>query len=775
MNISIQSIKYHMLNKQAILVVACLVYFMPIQSFSKTISGYIIDKNSNQAVQFATISIVDENVSTTSNRQGFFTLETEAKKVKLLIKHISFYQKIIDLDTLAKEDIQIYLIPKSIQQDEVIVSASFYEQTAESITQPVSVISYSDIQNNMNSNLIDMVASQPGFSQVWEYHSPVILRGLNSERLLIMKDGNRRIGTFPGGYFGQDMNIYDVKKVEIMKGPASVIYGNGAISGIINVISNEPLGNKGFEGDIYSGYGSNNNEFVEVAKLTYRAPNFGISINGKFRHTEDMIYGNGEIAKNSNVEDKDFALNSCYKFSDKHKINLNATYHYGDWGKPRGFNGATKYFTKIRNKEENIHTNFAYSYTPYTFIEKIGLNLYFDHGKRDYYNYKNTIYDELNNLDLVHYKNTYGGGRAYIVMKLDSNNRMTLGSDAYIFSLDNPVEYFDFLNNSYGQAPGYKGAGQRNIGAFVHEEWKYSQKFKTVAGIRYDYTEVTEGEHAGSSSMQTAKRNALSGNIGFVYSPLQNMHLTTNIGRAFRMPTTEELFTTTISCKGIKQGNPNLKPEYSWNFDVGFHGSSFQEKFKYDLALFYNKLDNFIVEYAPDRAPDIDFTFSNTQAWLAGGELSTSYRFDNILKPSNNLILSLGLSYVYGVDLSQDYDNAPLFGMPPLKTNFDIIYHSFLNNNFLTSYNIKLGTELASSQNRVAKIPENTDGGPWGYQPSEAYCIFNFSFGTNFDRIVCKPKLRFIVQNILDNDYKPFGSYIPAMGRNFKIVLIVKI
>ncbi len=618
--------------------------------------------------------------------------------------------------------------------------------------------------------MIDMVASTPGFTQVWEYHSPIILRGLNSNRLIIMKDGNQRIGTFPGGYFGQDMNIYDTKKVEIIKGPASVIYGSGAISGIINVISDEPFGINKNSVQLHSGYGSNNNEFLEMIKLCQKKEKFGISMNAKYRKTDDMVYGSGEIAENSNVEDRDISINTGYKFSDKHKIILNANYHYGDWGKPRGFNGPTKRFTEVRNEEENVHTDIAYTYSPRKFVESIHLNMYYDNGWRDYYQYKySTVSGNLSSLDLVHYKDNYGGGRFYTILNIAKNNKLTTGVDGYVFRLDNPTDVFDYYNNTQGRMEGYSNAGQQNFGLFINDEWNINPKIRIVSGIRYDLAEVVEGQ-SSENTERTENRKAVSGNAGMVYSFNENAHFSFNAGRAFRMPTTEELFTKVISCKGIKLGNPDLLPEYSWNFDVGFRGNALNQNFKYDFALFYNLLEDFINETPVANNPDIDFTYKNTDAKLMGGEMSASYGFNNVFKPSNKLNIGLGAAYVYGIDMSKN-NNDPLFGMPPFKTTGIIDYRGLINRKWLTGYSIKFETEYAAAQNRIAAIPEGTDGGPWGYIPSDPHTVFNLSLGFNSNSLPGSPKLRFIVKNIFDTDYQLFGSYIPAMGRNFKVLL----
>ncbi|MCD6354828.1 MAG: TonB-dependent receptor, partial [Prolixibacteraceae bacterium] len=693
------------------------------------------------------------------------------KQTIIIVSHINYYKKeIIINDSLLSKNLEIYLQPKAIQLSDVVISAGLYEQALEKLTTPANLITHREIVDNMNSNMIDMVATTPGFTQVWEYHSPIILRGLNSNRLIIMKDGNRRIGTFPGGYFGQDMNIYDTKKVEIIKGPASVIYGSGAISGIINVISNEPFGDNKNSIQLHSGYGSNNNEFLEMIKLCHKKEKYGISINGKYRKTDNMMYGSGEIAENSNVEDRDIAVNTGYKFSDKHKIILNANYHYGDWGKPRGFNGPTKRFTEIRNEEENLHTDIAYTYSPKKFVESVNLNLYYDNGWRDYYQYKySTVSGKLSTLDLVHYKDDYGGGRFFTILNVAKNNKITTGVDGYIFRLDNPTDVFDYYNNTQGQIEGYTNAGQQNIGMFINDEWDISKKLRFVSGIRYDIAQVVEGQNIENTE-RTENRNALSGNAGMVYSLNDNTHFSFNAGRAFRMPTTEELFTKIISCKGIKVGNPDLLPEYSWNFDVGFRGFAINEKLKYDFSLFYNLLEGFINEAPVANNPDVDFTYKNTDAKLMGGEMSASYRFVNVLAPSNTLNLGLGAAYVYGIDLSgENYE--PLFGMPPFKTTGELNYRGLINKKWITGYTLKFETEYAATQNRIASIPEGTEGGPWGYIPSDPHTVFNFSLGLNSNSLPGYPKLRFIMKNILDTDYQPFGSYIPAMGRNFKLLL----
>ena len=763
-----------MVNKKTIFIFS----FIFISSFflqaQRNISGIVLASHSNEPVPFANVSIANTSTGTTTNSAGEFGFSVNIdNKVTLIVSHINYYKKEIIIDFGKKEqNLKILLTPKSEQIEEIIVSATLSEKPLKKATLPASIITQREISNHFYSNLADMLAGTPGFAQIWEYHSPLLLRGMNSNRMLVMKNGNRRIGTFPGGYFGQDMNIYDAYKTEIIKGPGSVIHGSGAISGIINIISPKPYGRNETNIKVISGYGSNNNEWLEGIRLCHKKETFGITAHGKWRKTDEYIYGNGEKARNSNVEDKDFSLSAGIKISNRQHIILRTDYHQGNWGKPRGFNGPEKYFTKIRNEEENLHTSISYKITPASkVIQQINADFYYDAGARDYHKYKfSTISGNLSSLDLVKYKDNYGGGKIFSVFPLFTNNKLTAGIDGYLFHIDNPSEIYDFYNNTSGNIEGYKNAGQQSFGFFINDEWQITEKTNIVAGLRYDDATVEEGKIEGETGQQE-KRSALSGNAGFVFSPTPNKHISFNAGRAFRMPITEELFTETVSCKGIKKGNPELNPEYSWNFDLGFRGKSSSQKFKWDLACFYNIINDYIGEAPVTEDENIDFSYLNTDALLFGGEASASYRFDKILTPANTLFAEIGLSHVHGIDKSKEKTNAPLFGIPPFSINGELNYLGLINRFLITGYFLKLETRYAAAQNRIGEIPDGTDGGPWGYMESEDHTALNFSAGINSNSLPGKPKLRIIINNLTDNNYKPFGSYIPAMGRNTKLLL----
>jgi outer membrane receptor protein involved in Fe transport len=664
---------------------------------------------------------------------------------------------------------------------DIVVSASLYEQSLDRLPRSAAVISRDDIDGAMRSNMIDMLAATPGFTQIWEYHSPLILRGMSSKQLIVMKNGNRRIGNFPGGYFGQDMNVYGAQRVEIIKGPGSVIYGSGAVAGIVNILSRPLFGVPQKHAGTLLGFGANNKELLVVPRVSLRRERFGVSLNGRFRTAGDIVYGGGEIGDNSDVTDGDVSLSAGGILADGHTLLFSADYHYGDWGKPRGFNGPTKAFTEVRNEENRAHSEISYEWNTGGVLEALSCNGYVDWGTRDYYKYKHSlITDARTALELVHYEDIYGGGRLFARLSPVDAAKITAGIDGYAFTLDNPADIIDYFNNTEGRVEGYSGAGQQSVGAFVNSEWAIGHMLDVTAGLRGDYARVLEGATGGADGRRE-ERTAISGNIGAVFSPRENTHLSLNLGRAFRMPTAEELFVEVISCKGLKVGNPDLLPEYSNNLDIGIRGNAMERKLKYDLAMFYNKVfdfitDTVIVEESVSPQGDTTtqgvFTTKNSDARLMGGELSMSYRFENVLRRRNTLDVGVGAAYVYGVDLSLAVD-APLFGMPPPRAMFDLSYNGVLGKNDVFGYLLKVQCECAAAQDRIPEVAEGGDKGPWGYEHAEPYAVLNATLGANLRRPTPDMKLRVHVKNILDTEYYPGGSYVPAMGRNIKVTLHV--
>src|SRR5690606_31898411 len=111
-----------------------------------------------------------------------------------------------------------------------------------------------------STNLIDALSTTPGVSQIAT--GPAIskptIRGLGYNRLVVINDGIRQEGQQWGDEHGIEIDEYSVNKVEVLKGPASIMYGSDALAGVINIISNTPVPSGTINGNIFTNYQTNN-------------------------------------------------------------------------------------------------------------------------------------------------------------------------------------------------------------------------------------------------------------------------------------------------------------------------------------------------------------------------------------------------------------------------------------------------------------------------------------------------------------------------------------
>ena len=190
------------------IVTGYLLFFPPAFSAAQENEGENISKD-------VIIEYADENENIKENAEG---RETKAEKK-------------------GSGDQQLY---------KIIVTADRQKKSSGDISLPSAVVDHEEITEKMYTGMADLLEDTPGFSRVYDYHSPFILRGVSGTKMLVLRDGSPVFSSFPGGFMGQNVNIYDVDRVEVIRGPGSVIYGSGATSGIINIINRDNLSGRGF-------------------------------------------------------------------------------------------------------------------------------------------------------------------------------------------------------------------------------------------------------------------------------------------------------------------------------------------------------------------------------------------------------------------------------------------------------------------------------------------------------------------------------------------------
>ena len=155
-----------------------------------------------------------------------------------------------------------------------------------------------DLLQSATTNIIEALAKQPGVSALSTgpaIAKPVI-RGLGYNRVLTINDGVRQEGQQWGDEHGIEIDESSVSKVEVLKGPASLIYGSDAIAGVINIITNVPVENNTIKANILSNYQSNNNLRLLNANIAGNVNGFNwnlYSSNGAAAELQEQIRWQG--------------------------------------------------------------------------------------------------------------------------------------------------------------------------------------------------------------------------------------------------------------------------------------------------------------------------------------------------------------------------------------------------------------------------------------------------------------------------------------------------
>lgn len=576
-----------------------------------------------------------------------------------------------------------------------------------------------------------------------------IIRGLSDEQILILVDGVRLSDERPGGNHILSIDPAQIERIEIVKGASSVLYGAGAIGGVINIITKKGGENKTsiVSGNIATGYESNN----QAKKLE------------------------GEI--NLNIKDFNFyigAINRDFnnQKSPKEKIKFSFYDGYTIWG------GGNYLFENL-NIAFNIWQNRANIgiTAPRSFI--------FDYFKNETHTKADTkiLYQSKNGIlrgfeliaswqehlrhrirepnkerlvDIkVNKKTTTLRGQWNL--QINKKSRVVTGFDLFDENLvsSRVIKGFSPVIAQFNNVPVIAPSSRDGIGIFLQDEFTYSDRLKFITGIRYDLIKTKSDGAEPPFFITTAKSDidkALSGSFGVVYKIDQTTNIYANMGRAFRAPTLiERYFFGPHDGPAQDRGNPDLDPETSFNLDIGFRIDSKKNKFLF--SLYHNRINNLIQKILINPNAPVEeqiYQYQNiSKGIIYGAELDMRYFIDD------NWSLLFSSTITKGEDISK---NQPLAHIPPLKINYGINY---MNETDDLYYNITLLANSTIRQNKISSQEKETPG----------YTVVDFKIYLAKDSGF---EASFAVTNIFNKNYYDHLSYAwqalgySAMGRNIK-------
>ena len=467
----------------------------------------------------------------------------------------------------------------------------------------------------------DALRRETGISLVRDaiWATSLNIRGLSEQRLLVMVDGDRiqTATDHAAALSAVDMN--SLEKIEVIKGASSVLYGTGAMGGVVNFVSEHSTYTPTFQskGRLGTEFNTVNNLWANSANLQFSTYNWYLTLNGSFRTAQNTKTPGGTLP-NSQLHDASWALNGGILYSPNQEVIVNYQHLKGwDIGLPGGRSfpetALARYTEVARNQLSGEYIIKNINPT----LKQVSLKAYTQQITRDV---------ELKPADptvtiLPSSNNTTSGGKVVSDWQFSDFHNLTLGAegwqrDAFTSRLTSKITS-DTASVHTGDQPTPK-ARMLDLGIFAHYSWKIvPQKWSVDAGLRLDYIRTANDSafsplyrynlHKDGSTtyvknlarrvtfVSSVHENiAYATHIDLVYNPATQHQFALSLANSYRAASIEERFKL-IELAGPKHvGNPDLKPEKGTfsNLNYTFSG----DKFRFKADVYANYLIDLITE-----------------------------------------------------------------------------------------------------------------------------------------------------------------------------------
>ena len=283
-------------------------------------SGKVSRTTGDKPLPGASIYISDIKAGVITNNDGRFIMRNLPPGRHLVeVSYVGFSTISEYVDIRGEMQKDFLLSPEVAERNAVVITGVSSATQAKRIPTPIIIIRKQELLGNVSANIVDAISKQPGIAQLstGPAISKPVIRGLGYNRVVILNDGVRQEGQQWGDEHGLEVDEYSVNKIEILKGPASLIYGSDAMAGVINIITNVPVPEGSLKANIISNYQSNNH-----------LRGFGANISGNEKGFNWNAYGSVKAAGDYTNKYDGRVFNS--KFNEK---NVGGYIGYnGHWG-----------------------------------------------------------------------------------------------------------------------------------------------------------------------------------------------------------------------------------------------------------------------------------------------------------------------------------------------------------------------------------------------------------------------------------------------------------
>lgn len=754
------------------------------------------------------VLLLSEKQTTQTNVQGKANIEQFENQEAILFQHSSFLKYSTTKHKIISQGNTVLLVEDPVKLDEIVISINRWEQSKTEISNKIETLKTEDILHYNPQTTADLVGIDDGvFVQKSQMGggSPMI-RGFSANRILLVVDGIRMNNAIYRSGNLQNIISIDANSIEsseIIFGPGSVIYGSDALGGVMsfNTLKPKLSTEEKFaqSGKIMSRYSSANFEKTIHGTLNFGSKKWAALISSTFTDFDDLkMGGNGldeylrpeyvlqngfdgtdKIIQNENPKVQRYTAYNQFNVLGKLRfrpnetieINVSANHsqtsdiprydrlivyrgnqlRYGDWyygpQKWTLFSGQFQYRKDLLLFDK---MNFMTGYQLYT-ESRHDRNL--NDEERN---------DRQEDLSILSVNLDFG-------KTFDKQNELFYGLETYLNKINSTGMTTNLINGENNVIPSRypDDSDYGSFAGYISYKLNFKKKIILQTGVRYTYTWLTgkfnPNFHHFPFDGFDIKNSAVNGNIGLVWHPTQDWQINVNASTGFRSPNIDDVSKTFDSEPGnVIVPNPELKPEYARNFEIGIL-RSYANKARFEITGFYTHLKDAMVrrDYVLNGHDSImyDGTMSKVEALvnadaatIYGASFSFEFLFTNSVRTQHDITFTKG----------EDSDGYPIRHAPPAFGSSHLIYEvPKLFIDLFVDYSGKLDYEdlAPSEQDKPYMYATDENGNP--YSPS--WWTLNLKFNYKL-----KPKVNIGggLENIVNSRYRTYSSGIVSPGTN---------
>jgi iron complex outermembrane receptor protein len=767
------------------------------------LKGTVVDEN-KEPLTGASVFLFPIKKGAITDFNGDFSIRNLSKgKYTIEISFVGYKSYVDTIALIGNKTYKFQLKVASLGLQEVVVTDNYVETRKKEESLNIEIVNNEYLKQNLGGSLMSSLERLPGVTtiDIGSGQSKPVIRGLGFNRVVVVENNIKHEAQQWGADHGLEIDQYAVDNIEVIKGPASLMYGSDAIGGIIDMKNRKTLAENMFGGTIDLSGKTNNDLLGTSISLYGRKKWFFATVRatiidyGDYKVPTDSV----DIYSYRAALYKNHLRNTAGKEQDLHfsfgiiQKRFQSKFYLSNVNSKSGF-FANAHGMEPRTVDTDLHDkssrDIQYPYQTVNHFKAINSSFYrweklkleFDLGyqrnfRQEWSQYVQhgympaTFPDSLDfnpDLERLFDKQVYSGNVKF-VYQLSDKTQFNYGLNSEF--QDNKIDGRGFIIPAYQQF---------NIGGFVFAKYNFSGISLIQAGVRYDYGNVVTSEYYdwfyspvienGDTTMQYLLRAAnidrdfsnITWSLGYNYNP-GKWSYKVNIGKSFRMPIAKELAANGVNYHhfSYEVGNAELSPEISYQLDAGIEYNS--QRFAIGTTPFINYFTNYIYLNPTSEHDRLYgngnqvYYYTQSEVFRYGAELHAHYELTKWLQ------LGIIGEYVYSEQLSGEKKGFTLPFSPPPSGIFNIKYQK-QKIKFVENAYVSVDYRVTAPQNNIVPPEETTDG----------YQFVNLGLGGELVFKDQRITISMQVQNLFNTKYFNHTSYyrlinVPEPGRNFII------